>query len=203
MGSARSMGIEVVKSSRESFRHGQAREEVRGGTGPGGRALHTMDEAIPVVRKAAYAKFDETVEMAMRLGVDPKHADQMVRGTVVLPHGTGKSKRVLVIAGGEKVKEAEAPGPTTWAAPSWWPRSRKGGSTSTPWWPPRHDARGGEAGEGAGPTGPHAQPQDGHGDLRRGLRHPRDQGGQGGVPRGQDGDRARARWASSPSPTRT
>ena len=75
-----------------------------------GERLHTMDEAIPVVRKAAYAKFDETVEMAMRLGVDPKHADQMVRGTVVLPHGTGKSKRVLAIAGGDKVKEAEAAG---------------------------------------------------------------------------------------------
>ena len=75
-----------------------------------GEKLHTIDEAIPVVRKAAYAKFDETVEMAMRLGVDPKHADQMVRGTVVLPHGTGKSKRVLAIAGGDKVKEAEAAG---------------------------------------------------------------------------------------------
>jgi large subunit ribosomal protein L1 len=75
-----------------------------------GERLHTMDEAIPVVRKAAYAKFDETVEMAMRLGVDPKHADQMVRGTVVLPHGTGKSKRVLAIAGGEKLKEAEGAG---------------------------------------------------------------------------------------------
>jgi len=75
-----------------------------------GEKLHTIDEAIPVVRKAAYAKFNETVEMAMRLGVDPKHADQMVRGTVVLPHGTGKSKRVLVIAGGEKVKEAEGAG---------------------------------------------------------------------------------------------
>jgi len=75
-----------------------------------GEKLHTIDEAIPVVRKAAYAKFNETVEMAMRLGVDPKHADQMVRGTVVLPHGTGKSKRVLVIAGGEKLKEAEGAG---------------------------------------------------------------------------------------------
>ena len=72
--------------------------------------LHTIEEAVPAVRKAAFAKFDETVELAMRLGVDPKHADQMVRGTVVLPHGTGKSKRVLVIAGGEKVKEAEAAG---------------------------------------------------------------------------------------------
>src|SRR4029079_16428478 len=75
-----------------------------------GEKRHTIDEAIPVVRKAAYAKFNETVEMAMRLGVDPKHADQMVRGTVVLPHGTGKSKRVLVIAGGDKVEEAEGAG---------------------------------------------------------------------------------------------
>jgi large subunit ribosomal protein L1 len=57
-----------------------------------------------------YAKFDETVEITMRLGVDPKHADQMVRGTVVLPHGLGKSKRVLVIASGDKIKEAEAAG---------------------------------------------------------------------------------------------
>jgi large subunit ribosomal protein L1 len=66
--------------------------------------------AVGAMRSSAFAKFDETVELAMRLGVDPKHADQMVRGTVVLPHGTGKSKRVLVIAGGEKVKEAEAAG---------------------------------------------------------------------------------------------
>jgi large subunit ribosomal protein L1 len=57
-----------------------------------------------------FAKFDETVEITMRLGVDPKHADQMVRGTVVLPHGLGKSKRVLVIASGDKIKEAEAAG---------------------------------------------------------------------------------------------
>jgi large subunit ribosomal protein L1 len=66
--------------------------------------------AIALVRQAAYAKFDETIEVHLRLGVNPKHADQMVRGTVVLPHGTGKSKRVLVIAGGEKLKEAEAAG---------------------------------------------------------------------------------------------
>jgi large subunit ribosomal protein L1 len=69
-----------------------------------------VPSAVGVVRSSAFAKFDETIELAMRLGVDPKHADQMVRGTVVLPHGTGKSKRVLVIAGGEKVKEAEAAG---------------------------------------------------------------------------------------------
>ena len=60
---------------------------------------YTIEEAIPLVQKVKYTKFDETVEMALRLGVDPKHADQMVRGTVVLPHGLGKTKRVLVIAG--------------------------------------------------------------------------------------------------------
>jgi large subunit ribosomal protein L1 len=67
---------------------------------------YTIEEAIPLVQKVKFAKFDETVELSLRLGVDPKHADQMVRGTVVLPHGLGKSKRVLVIAAGEKQKEA-------------------------------------------------------------------------------------------------
>ncbi|HXU10412.1 MAG TPA: 50S ribosomal protein L1 [Candidatus Binatia bacterium] len=70
----------------------------------------TLDEAIPLVRKIKYAKFDETMELALLLGVDPKHADQMVRGTVILPHGTGGSKKVLVIASGEKMKEAEKAG---------------------------------------------------------------------------------------------
>jgi large subunit ribosomal protein L1 len=65
---------------------------------------------MPVVKKAAFAKFNETVEVAIRLGVDPKHADQMVRGTVVLPHGLGKSKRVIVIASGDKVREAREAG---------------------------------------------------------------------------------------------
>ncbi|NNG16045.1 MAG: 50S ribosomal protein L1 [Gemmatimonadales bacterium] len=67
-------------------------------------------EAVDMVKGAAFAKFDETVEIAVRLGVDPRHADQVVRGTVVLPHGTGKSVRVLVIAQGDKVREAEAAG---------------------------------------------------------------------------------------------
>jgi large subunit ribosomal protein L1 len=70
----------------------------------------TLEEAIPLVQKVKYAKFDETVELSLRLGVDPKHADQMVRGTVVLPHGLGKSKRVAAIAGGEKQKEAQDAG---------------------------------------------------------------------------------------------
>jgi large subunit ribosomal protein L1 len=69
-----------------------------------------MEEAVALIKKVAFAKFDESLDIAILLGVDPKHADQMVRGTVVLPHGTGKSKRVLVIASGEKVKEAEDAG---------------------------------------------------------------------------------------------
>src|SRR6266446_138225 len=71
---------------------------------------YLMKDAVTLLQKVKYAKFDETVEITMRLGVDPKHADQMVRGTVVLPHGLGKSKRVLVIASGDKIKEAEAAG---------------------------------------------------------------------------------------------
>src|SRR5450432_3487163 len=72
--------------------------------------VYTIEEAMPLVQKVKFAKFDETVDMSLRLGVDPKHADQMVRGTVVLPHGLGKSKRVLAIAGGEKQKEATEAG---------------------------------------------------------------------------------------------
>src|SRR3954454_4232882 len=71
---------------------------------------YSIEEAVPLVQKVKYAKFDETVELTLRLGVDPKHADQMVRGTVVLPHGLGKTKRVLAIAGGEKQKEATEAG---------------------------------------------------------------------------------------------
>jgi large subunit ribosomal protein L1 len=67
-------------------------------------------KAIELVKQASYAKFDETVEVAVRLGVDPRHADQVVRGTVVLPAGTGKTVRVLVIAAGEKAREAESAG---------------------------------------------------------------------------------------------
>jgi large subunit ribosomal protein L1 len=71
---------------------------------------YPLQEAIPLLQKIKYAKFDETVEIHMRLGVDPKHADQMVRGTVLMPNGLGKSKKVLVIASGDKLKEAEEAG---------------------------------------------------------------------------------------------
>jgi large subunit ribosomal protein L1 len=74
------------------------------------RKLYPLDEAVGLLKRAAYAKFNETIEVSMKLGVDPKHADQMVRGTVVLPNGLGRSKRVAVIAAGEKVKEARDAG---------------------------------------------------------------------------------------------
>lgn len=71
---------------------------------------YEMNEAIDLLKGSSYVKFDETLEIAMRLGVDPKHADQMVRGNVVLPHGTGKKVRILVFASGEKIKEAQDAG---------------------------------------------------------------------------------------------
>ena len=72
--------------------------------------FYSIGDAAAVVKKTATAKFDETIEVHVKLGVDPKQSDQNVRGTVVLPHGSGKSKRVVVVAKGEKIKEAEAAG---------------------------------------------------------------------------------------------
>jgi len=71
---------------------------------------YSIEEAVSFLKKAGYATFDESVDIAMRLGVNPKHSDQMVRGTIILPHGTGKSKKICVIASGEKIKEAEEAG---------------------------------------------------------------------------------------------
>ncbi len=71
---------------------------------------YTIEEAVGLLKKGAYAKFDESVDMSIRLGVNPKHSDQMVRGTVVLPYGTGKTKKICVLATGEKIKEAEEAG---------------------------------------------------------------------------------------------
>src|ERR1700678_2195953 len=71
---------------------------------------YRLEDAIPLLQKIKFTKFDETVEVHMRLGVDPKHADQMVRGTVVMPNGLGKSKKVLVIASGDKLREATEAG---------------------------------------------------------------------------------------------
>ncbi len=71
---------------------------------------YAIPDAVKLVKAAAFAKFNETVDMAVRLGVDPRHADQVVRGTVVLPHGTGKTVRVLVVTQGDRVKDAQAAG---------------------------------------------------------------------------------------------
>ena len=77
------------------------------------KKLYTLEDAISLVQSIKFDKFDESIEVAMRLGVNPKHADQMVRGTVVLPHGLGRSKNVVVIAGADKQKEAEEAGADT------------------------------------------------------------------------------------------
>ncbi len=71
---------------------------------------YTIEEAVSLIKKAKFTKFDESVDIAMRLGVNPKQSDQMVRGTIVLPHGTGKTKKICVLASGEKIKEAEDAG---------------------------------------------------------------------------------------------
>ncbi len=71
---------------------------------------YTLEEAVSFIKGQSFVKFDESVDVAIRLGVNPKHSDQMVRGNIVLPHGTGKSKKVCVIASGEKIKEAEEAG---------------------------------------------------------------------------------------------
>ncbi len=81
----------------------QAREELE-------KPEYPLEEAVELVKKLSFVNFDESVDISMRLGVDPKHSDQMVRGTIVLPHGTGKSKKICVIASGEKIKEAEEAG---------------------------------------------------------------------------------------------
>jgi large subunit ribosomal protein L1 len=71
---------------------------------------YSLEEAVTLIKKISFVKFDESVDLSLRLGVDPKHSDQMVRGTVVLPYGTGKTKKICVIASGEKIKEAEEAG---------------------------------------------------------------------------------------------
>ena len=92
---------------------------------------YTINEAVPVLKKLGTTKFDETIELSAKLGVDPRHADQQVRGTVVLPHGTGRFVRVLVIARGEKEKEAKDAGADFVGAEEYLPSSRKGGWMST------------------------------------------------------------------------
>lgn len=91
-------------------RHGKRFRNAAARVPQGGGFLAEPREALQMVKEAAFAKFDETVEVSVRLGVDPRHADQIVRGTVVLPHGTGKSVRVLVFAEGDQARTAEEAG---------------------------------------------------------------------------------------------
>jgi len=89
--------------AREGKNIGKARAQVE-------KRPYPLQEAVPLLQKVKFAKFDETVDLTLRLGVDPRHADQMVRGTVVLPHGLGKTKKVAVVTTGDKQREAEAAG---------------------------------------------------------------------------------------------
>ncbi len=109
---------------------------------------YKLAEATELIKKTHHTKFNETVELAVNLGVDPKHSDQVVRGTVVLPHGLGKAVRVLVIASGEKVREATDAGADFVGGEDMVTVRRKTGQSA---WPSRIDA----------------QPEDGHGHLRR------------------------------------
>src|SRR5258706_4604683 len=89
-------------------------------------AMQDLAAAVKLVKQTARAKFDETIVVSTHLGVDPRHSDQLVRGTVVLPHGTGKSLRVLVLCKGEKVKEAEAAGADFGGPDGYWRKSTAG-----------------------------------------------------------------------------
>ena len=148
---------------------------------------YTLIDAVPLLKKAKYAKFDETVDLNIRLGVDPKHADQMVRGTVVLPHGLGKTKIVAVIASGDKIADAVAAGADFVGGDELVEKIQKEGWTGLRRADrhARHDEVGRPAGQGARPQGPDAQPQDRHRNHRRGRPPSR---------------RSRpARWSSAPT----
>lgn len=106
------------------MKHGKKYDEAA--TSIDGEKLYSLEEAVSIVKDASFAKFDETVEIAANLGVDPRHADQQVRGTVVLPHGTGRSVRVLVLARGEKEKEASEAGADHVGADEYVPKIQEG-----------------------------------------------------------------------------
>ena len=133
------------------------------------------EEAIALVKQTAKAKFDETVEISVRVGVDPRNADQQVRGAVVLPNGTGKTVRVLVICKADKAAEAEAAGADFVGAEDMVAKIQGG------WFdfdvvvatPDRYDGSGWPSGPRAGPQGPDAFPEGRHRHHERGAGHPR------------------------------
>ena len=154
---------------------------------------HSIEEAVPLIQKVKYAKFDETVELAVRLGVDPKHSDQMVRGTVVLPHGLGKSKRVLVIANADKQREAREAGADEIGGEELVEKIIGGwmdfdAVVATP----DMMRAVGKLGKVLGPRGLMPNPKTGTVHARRREGGAGNQGRQGRVPRRQGGRRARA-----------
>ena len=164
------------------------------------QALH-LEEAVPLVKKIKFAKFDETVELHMRLGVDPKHADQMVRGTVVLPNGLGKSKKVLVIASGDKLREADQAGADLLAAKRWSTKIQSENWTD-------YDAviatpdmmrSVGRLGKVLGPRGLMPNPKTGTVTDRHRAGREGSEGRKSGISRGQDRRHPCARWAKSVS----
>ena len=150
---------------------------------------YTIQDAVPLLQKVKFAKFDETVEVTLRLGVDPKHADQMVRGTVVLPHGLGKSKKVLVIASGDKIREAEQAGADFVGGEEMVEKISKENWTDFDALIATPDVMKsvGRLGKVLGPEGFDAESEDWHRDLRRGQGGAGSQGRQSRVPHRQNG----------------
>src|SRR4051794_34062240 len=123
-------------------------------------AVYSPLEAIKIAKTGSKKKFDETVDVAMRLGVDPRKADQMVRGTVNLPHGTGKTARVLVFANAEKAEAAREAGGGYGGGGGVVGRGARGGARLDPCRPaPGHEGKGGRRRGGARPPGPVCQPE--------------------------------------------
>ena len=203
-GTARSMGLEVVgtgrcrgrprelagedrkrmKVKRRSRRYRENLEKMEPGK------LYTPYEAVELIKEMAGTEFDETFEAAIRLGVDPRRADQMVRGTVMLPRGTGKEITVAVFALGDKASEAEKAGADFVGGEDLVEKVQGGwtefdAAIATP------DAMSmvGKLGKILGPRGPDAEPQERHGDLRHREGRPGHQGRQDRVPGGQAGER--------------
>ena len=146
--------------------------------------LYTLEEAVKLVKDAAKAKFDETIEVALNLGVDPRHADQMVRGVCQLPNGSGRKLRVAVFAKGAKAEEAKKAGADVVGAEDLVEQVQKGvidfdRCIATPDMMPLV----GRLGKVLGPARPDAEPESRHGDHGRGASRCRCQGRRGRVPR--------------------